>query len=94
LKIDRGPLVSLGITHALVFTLDTRGRPRPSRLVPTPAHTTARHIVATMDLAGRDFPTLRVTPVDADGTRLKSGKINLADELLGSPAVIHFYDSG
>ena len=47
-----------------------------------------------MDLAGRDFPTLRVTPVDADGTRLKSGKINLADELLGSPSVIHFYDSG
>ena len=73
----------------LLFSLDTRGRPRP-----TPAHTTARHIVATMDLAGRDFPTLRVTPVDADGTRLKSGKINLADELLGSPAVIHFYDSG
>ena len=78
----------------LLFSLDTRGRPRPSRLVPTPAHTTARHIVATMDLAGRDFPTLRVIPVDADGTRLKSGKINLADELLGSPAVIHFYDSG
>ena len=78
----------------LLFSLDTRGRPRPSRLVPTPVHTTARHIVATMDLAGRDFPTLRVTPVDADGTRLKSGKINLADELLGSPAVIHFYDSG
>lgn len=47
-----------------------------------------------MDLAGHDFPTLRVTPIDIDGTRLNSGKINLADELLGSPAVIHFYDSG
>ena len=47
-----------------------------------------------MDLAGHDFPTLWVTPIDIDGTRLNSGKINLADELLGSPAVIHFYDSG
>ena len=47
-----------------------------------------------MDLAGHDFPPLRVTPVGVDGTRLDSGKINLADELLGSPAVIHFYDSG